>query len=283
MVNLVLVHGRGQEFGIPIEIQRRLEEAVRWGLQRINAPYSATIPVSLAFYGDFWRPDTVELEGVVQPLPPTSLQRQVAADMLAAAGEPETILDENLEGVNWVTLNDFATFLDQHLGLGDLVVRHFLDDVESYFADAHLRELAIKRVVQAVDDSGSEVVLLGHSLGSVVAYDVLQERSDLPVLALITLGSPLGLPTVLRRLQAPSFPPRLQRWVNVINREDFVTGDVTLRDLYPSGDDRAVQDLEMEGRSPALFEPNAAHDGTVYLSSIVLANALRSIVDDASN
>src|SRR4051812_9800689 len=141
MVHLVLVHGRGQEFVIPIEIQRRLEEAIRWGLQRIHAPYSATIPVSLAFYGDYWRPGTGELEGAVQPLPPTSLQRQVAADMLAAAREPEVALDESLEGVDWVTLNHFATFLDQHLGLGDLVVRHFLEDVESYFADARLREL----------------------------------------------------------------------------------------------------------------------------------------------
>src|SRR3712207_5043743 len=62
MVHLVITHGRSHAFEIPALTQRPLEEAVRFGLQRIASPHFATIPVSLAFYSDHWRPDARELE-----------------------------------------------------------------------------------------------------------------------------------------------------------------------------------------------------------------------------
>ena len=69
MVHLVIVHGRAQEFGIPVAVQRPLEEGLRWGLERVEAPYFATVPVSLAFYGDYWRPDGGALEGAAPQAP----------------------------------------------------------------------------------------------------------------------------------------------------------------------------------------------------------------------
>lgn len=281
MVHLVLVHGRSQEFGIPVAVQRPLEEGLRWGLERAGAPYFADIPVSLAFYGDHWRPDSGALEAVLPAREPTALQQQIGADLLTAAGAPGA-LDARPEGVGWGTLNGLATFLDRHLRLGDLIVRHFLEDVESYFGDVHLRSLAIDRVADEVSGAGGDVILLGHSLGSVVAYDTLQARPDLPVRGFITLGSPLGLPTVLRRLAAPAFPPGVPRWANVFDPDDFVTGRVVLRAHYPAADSRAVEDLETEGRSPGLTNPTAAHDGAVYLSSLALAGALRAMIDAAT-
>ncbi len=282
MVHLVIVHGRAQEFGIPVAVQRPLEEGLRWGLERVEAPYFATVPVSLAFYGDYWRPDAGSLEGVgLAPAAPTKLQQQIGADLLEAAGAPGA-LDVQVEGAGWSTVNGFATLLDRHLHLGDLIVRHFLEDVESYFGDVNLRSLAIDRVANEVAAAEDDVVLLGHSLGSVVAYDTLQARPDLPVRGFITLGSPLGLPTVLRRIADRGFPAGVPRWANVFDPDDFVTGREMLRLHYPSGDTRAVEDLEIEGRPPGLTNLTAAHDGPVYLSSIALARALRGMVDAAT-
>ncbi len=279
MVHLVLVHGRSQEFSIPVAVQRELEEGLRWGLERVAAPYYASIPVRLAYYGDHWRPDATALELPAPLAPePTVLQRRVAADMLAAAGVTGA-LETQTEGAGWGTLNRFATFLDQHLHLGNLVVRVFLEDVERYFGDVALRSQAIDRVADAVVAANDDVVLLGHSLGSVVAYDALHARPDLPVRGFITLGSPLGLPTVLRRLGAWSFPPMPARWANVFDPDDFVTGRVVLRPHFPARDGRAVEDLEIEGRPPGLTAPTAAHDAAVYLSSIALATALRGMAD----
>ena len=283
MVQLVVTHGRSHEFNIPSLTQRPLEEAIRWGLERVDSPVFATIPVSLAFYGDYWRPDADEPQSDAEVVasPPTELQQQIANDLLASAGIEADAGAAAQDGFGVSTLNSLATFLDNTLQLGDVVVRLFLDDVESYFGDASLRSLALDRVEEAVLAAGDDVILIGHSLGSVVTYDLLRERQDLPVRGLITLGSPLGLPTVRRRLRAPSFPHGVARWVNVFDPRDFVTGGVMLRDHYPSADGRSVEDLETEGRPPSLTNPTASHDGLVYLSSIALGTAMREMIEAA--
>lgn len=283
MVHLVVTHGRSHAFNIPSLTQRPLEEAIRWGLERVDFPDFATIPISLAFYGDYWRPDAAELEHVLETTQaaPTEVQQQIADDMLAAAGVEAAAEAAAFEGLGFDSLNGLATVLDRHLRLGDAIVGFLLDDVESYFGDARLRGLAIDRVTEAVAGAGDDVVLLGHSLGSVVVYDLVRERPDLPVRGLITLGSPLGLPTVLRRMDAPRFPDGLARWVNVLDPRDLVTGREKLRDHYPSGDGRAVEDRETQGRPPSVTNPTAPHDGIVYLSSIALGSALREMIEAA--
>jgi hypothetical protein len=282
MVQLVITHGRSHEFNIPSLTQRPLEEAIRWGLERVGSPAFAVIPISLAFYGDYWRPDagTRSLDVEAGSSAPTELQRQVAGDILLASGSVAEA--EPIPRVfGWDTLNGLATVLDQHLHSGDLMVRLFLDDVESYFGNDRLRSLALDRVEEAIQATGDDVILLGHSLGSVVVYDLLRERAGLPVRALITLGSPLGLPTVRRRLTLCRFPNAVERWVNVFDPRDFVTGREKLREHFPSEDGRVVEDLETEGRSPSLTNPIAPHDGIAYLSSIALGTALGEMINAA--
>jgi hypothetical protein len=282
MVHLVITHGRSHEFNIPALTQRPLEEAIRWGLERVGSPAFAVIPISLAFYGDHWRPDAgmraLDVDAATSA--PTELQQQVARDILGATGGVAEV-EPAMRGIGLDTLNGLATVLDQHLHLGDLLVRLFLDDVESYFGNDRLRSLALDRVEEAVQATGDDVILLGHSLGSVVTYDLLRERAGLPVRALITLGSPLGLPTVRRRLISRRFPDAVERWVNVFDPRDLVTGREKLREHFPSEDGRVVEDLETEGRPPSVTNPIAPHDGIAYLSSIALGTALGEMIDAA--
>lgn len=283
MVHLVITHGRSHAFEIPALTQRPLAEAVRFGLQRIASPHFATIPVSLAFYGDHWRPDAGELDVAADfaESSPSDLQQDITGDILEVAnGSPDAAQDA-LESGDIATLNGLATLLDEHLHLGDAVVRFFLDDVESYFDDDRLRDLALDRVEEAVTAANDDVILLGHSLGSVVTYDFLQARPGQRVIGFITLGSPLGLPTIRRRLAARHFPADPARWVNVLDPRDLVTGRETLRDHYPSADGRAVEDRETEGMAPGVMNLTAPHDGKVYLSSIALAQPLGEMIDMA--
>jgi hypothetical protein len=276
MVQLILVHGRGQEFNVPVSVQRPLEEALRWGLERVGSEVFKDIPLTLAYYGDYWRPDSAAFE-VMTPATPTELQRQVTEDMLNAASEPSYAL-ERLELIDWSRLNRLATTVDRYLHLGDRVVQFFLEDVESYFANDRLRDLAIDRVAEAVNEANDEIVLLGHSLGSVVAYDFVRNRPGASLRGFITLGAPLGLPTVLRRIETPQFPERATRWANFFESRDFVTGGVRLSEYYPSADGREVEDYVIEGRAPGLKELTASHDGTVYLSSMKLATVLDEMI-----
>ena len=73
----------------------------------------------------------------------------------------------------------------------------------SFLSDAHKRCASERRLSDALDRAkreGRPVILVAHSLGSLVAYDYLSSRSDSAVVQrLVSLGSMLGA-TELRRL-----------------------------------------------------------------------------------
>ncbi len=281
MVHLVLTHGRAQEFGIPQTMLEAWDQALRFGLKRAKAPFHADIPISLAFYGDYWRPDAAEVLTRGSDVAPSALQSALAADMAAAApwgrarGEVTT-------RAGWDSLNSLVVWLDERINVGDVAVRLLMQDVETYFGVAELRDNAIQRIVEAVNDASDEVILIGHSLGTVVAYDALRRHPELPARGYVSLGSPLGLPTVRRSLEASGalrFPDDLDRWINIYDKRDFVTGNQPLAPFYRADDSRQVEDSLSQGKRPSVLQLTAAHDGAVYLSAVVLGKAVRSLVE----
>ena len=71
--------------------------------------------------------------------------------------------------------------------------------------------------------------VIGHSLGSVVAYEYLCRYQPASVELLVTLGSPLGIPNLVfdRLTPAPSsgagaWPGAVADWVNVADPDDIV-------------------------------------------------------------
>ncbi|MFE8017276.1 serine peptidase [Streptomyces antibioticus] len=106
-------------------------------------------------------------------------------------------------------------------------VRLFFPEVTRYFDGG--RSGVHERVREALLRHRPDVVV-AHSLGTVVAYEVLHRLGDeLDVRLLLTLGSPLALPhAVFHRLDpAPQDgfgrrPANVRRWVNVADTGDFV-------------------------------------------------------------
>ncbi|WAZ24953.1 hypothetical protein STRCI_006410 [Streptomyces cinnabarinus] len=79
------------------------------------------------------------------------------------------------------------------------------------------------RVLRGLDP-GRPLVVVAHSLGTVVAFEALQHYSG-PVRLLITLGSPLATATaVLHRIhpRPPRTPEPVERWLNFWDRDDIV-------------------------------------------------------------
>ena len=117
---------------------------------------------------------------------------------------------------------------------------------ESNIAD-HIRE-QIKRVLRPLLDNGRPVLLIGHSLGSVIAYDALWEMSHIEKhrgkVDLLSIGSPLGMRFVQRRLLGHScrgemhYPTNIRRWINV-----SATGDITALDRCFHDDFRTMLKL----------------------------------------
>jgi pimeloyl-ACP methyl ester carboxylesterase len=96
--------------------------------------------------------------------------------------------------------------------------------------------------VAALLDEDTKLVI-GHSLGSVVAWEACQalDRS-LPVL--ITLGSPLGLDNVVYsrlRPQPPTWPAPVHRWVNVAHLDDVIAVEPDLAPLFPGPDGLTIE------------------------------------------
>ncbi|MFJ5718367.1 hypothetical protein [Streptomyces sp. NPDC093149] len=144
-----------------------------------------------------------------------------------------------------------------------------LKQVRRYLLDDDLRTAARERVQERIGPDTH--VLIGHSLGSVIAYEALCAMPEHPVKALITLGSPLGMRMVFDRLLPhpgdwPGSPSRdvgpasgpgpTPRWTNVVDEGDVVAA---VKDLSP------LFGPALEGK--VVHNGSRAHDATAYLTA----------------
>ena len=133
-------------------------------------------------------------------------------------------------------------------GLRRRLMRVLLRDVHHFLYDApfsprpgenfHIRTDVRARALDALHDDADRPgphLVVGHSLGSVIAYDALTAIDDAPkVDALMTVGSPLGISEVREGLTPPwtshdGWPSQRVgegRWTNVYDPLDPVCGIV---------------------------------------------------------
>ncbi|MEO9062454.1 MAG: hypothetical protein ABI270_10500 [Nitrosospira sp.] len=133
----------------------------------------------------------------------------------------------SLSRVSW-----FAPF---GMGFAERFVNRSLAQVTRYLTSDTIRSAAIESVFKLI---GPETrVLIGHSLGSVIAYEAAHLMKQ-PLPLLLTLGSPLGLQTIVYqrlRPQPPGFPPAVQHWTNIADRDDFIAAEPDLEGLFHAG------------------------------------------------
>ena len=131
-------------------------------------------------------------------------------------------------------------FLIPHLA--DERIELHLRDLMRYVHDSndiatHTREM-LRMPLRAAWEAGRPVLLAAHSMGSVIAYDALWElsrdqRDELQVDLLLTMGSPLGQKYLQRRILghdrsgAERYPDNIRRWINL-----SAVGDMTAVDPY---------------------------------------------------
>lgn len=131
--------------------------------------------------------------------------------------------------------------------LPDPRVKLSIQDTETYFGNrdnlgSRVRELQ-KQLLREAVRNGDRVLLIGHSMGSIIAYDSLWELDHLEgihhcVDCFLTIGSPLGMNYVQKRLigmahkEERSYPGNLRRWINVAARGDLVALDPSLADDF---------------------------------------------------
>lgn len=110
-----------------------------------------------------------------------------------------------------------------------------LAQVTRYLTEESIRRNALNAVLDLTD--AETKVIIGHSLGSVVAYEAAHMVQH-PLPLLVTIGSPLGLDTIIYprlRPQPPTYPPKALRWVNIADSDDFVAAEPDLTSFFSNG------------------------------------------------
>jgi hypothetical protein len=297
VARVVCVHGIRQQYKGEETALAEWAPGLRDGM-RLAGPAGREIAASLgdgdirfAFYGDLFRPPGQTL-AIGDPRlgaeDLTEFEQELlyawwreAAEVDPAVIQPdERTLARTPRGVQAAlrALSGAAFFagLTERLMLGSLV------QVRRYFTEPAIRAAIQHRVAAAVDERTR--VVIGHSLGSVVAYEALCAHPEWPAKALVTLGSPLGIRNLIFDRLRPSpvlaaeggrdprghWPGSVTVWSNVADR-----GDVTalVKDLRPLFGDRVVSYVVHNGAK--------AHDVRPYLTAPETGKGILAGLTDA--
>ena len=149
---------------------------------------------------------------------------------------------------------DLVKLLAGALTVKDDVMTSFLRETELYDQDQYIADrirAPLESVLRRAWDEGREPVILSHSMGSFVSYDVLwrfahRKTADFKrynkkrVKMFVTMGSPLGDPTVRKLLFAThhqdhslrQFPTNIERWHNYACLGDVVSHQKNFHEIF---------------------------------------------------
>jgi len=165
-----------------------------------------------------------------------------------------------------------------------------LDDLSRYYDIETTRNQMRRRLSDVLlrpENQDKRLMLIAHSMGSIIAYDVLRaigkEAPSIRVDHLVTIGSPLGLPHVKNKIYEENHlvrtPSVVKNWTNFADRRDPVALDAHLSDDYEENDGgaRVRDDLVINGYTGKSDEPNH-HKSYGYLRTPEMSSAIRSFL-----
>ncbi|MBV8146045.1 MAG: hypothetical protein JO184_13665 [Gammaproteobacteria bacterium] len=281
MSKILVVHGISNQYGGEEELHAAWFPAVCDGLRRAEwldmpNPKDCFCP----FYGDlFRRSDDLgfALPPSMSDLQPDELQLLECIWQSAAASEnrvpgPQEFRDTLVYAPRIV--ERALTSLAKAGYLANLVPLQFLGDLRQVVLYLNRQEVRAEIMGRVAKWVGPETrIVIGHSLGSVIAYEVLAAKPDVSV-DLLTVGSPLGIRNIVFEKLTPSpeggrgmWPGRVHHWTNIAATGDIVAAEKELASLFG----KRIEDFVIDSGWDA-------HSSTRYLNSrragTVIARAL---------
>lgn len=297
---LVLVHGRAQEHKDAVALKEEWLTSLDEGLRKSGLALPIPVDrVKFPYYGQ-------ALFDRIQNLPPSELASVVVrasgtqsraeelfvAEVLEELANAKGISDE-FRRAKRDALSERPADADVHFGSGrgplhqpwirqvlTLIDRYLPSasaatvalvtrDVHRYLSDSGLRGTILTGVRQAMSPD-VQTVVVGHSLGSVVAYDLLRRDSETRgwnVPLLLTLGSPLGVSRIWRALAPNAFPACVGTWFNASDPADLVA-------LHPLDDVQFPVEPPVENKVDVENSTPNHHGITGYLNDPVVAQRI---------
>jgi hypothetical protein len=236
---VVGVHGIGQQQSGRHQLQPSWQQALTDGIERATGTIvPAPVPLDIAFYGDLFLPAR-QANGRSKGTPAKSAGEDQLSDdelaefksMVAEIVDPGLLDPSRLATAKSYTaapgpLRVLLRAVDHVFGIGAGSLLHgVFRQVGRYLRDPELKHLVDARVAAAVTPETR--IIIGHSLGSVVAFEYARRQTREPV-SLITLGSPLGFRLVRESLSSAAFMSRGEAraapfsWTNIRDPRDAV-------------------------------------------------------------
>lgn len=218
------------------EKQRWWKAAILEGLARNCGVETSVLPLEFVYWADIRYDAPLSDDENLEPYSvdtgtgpfPTSHEKPGDADEVG-------LTDWIYRKIEWIQDKTGLTPFD------DVLIEYRLDDLWGYLEDAEFRKAARARLREAVEHHGdARILLVAHSMGSLIAYDVLRmlERDGvaLPVEHFVTMGAPLGLSDVRMKMEQEhgdlTVPEGVRRWSNLVDRTDVATVGDDIAEAY---------------------------------------------------
>ncbi|MFD5179912.1 trypsin-like serine peptidase [Nocardia sp. NPDC058379] len=277
--SVVFLHGRRQEGRDPADLRRVWTAGLNKGLTLADLSPIDPADVYFPFYGDQLVASLSAREAAVET--GSELYESLVAEaaqrfgMPSAAEAPADPIAQERFGFGSVVLGrvrDQLGWIAARSGLDSLLIGAIFKDVAAYLDDEKVRKGVLDTVLVDMPTSG-ELVLVSHSLGTVVAMDLLtQLPREVTVRLLVTAGSPLGLDGVYGKLLSggPHRPDRVGDWLNTWYAGDPIAIGCPLRQAWGP----RLRDLPVENPK------ERAHDIAEYLAHPAVAATIgRTLAD----
>lgn len=232
MTTVLLIHGINNQGNSKENIEKTWSDALKSGAAKAGLTTPNDVKCIAAFYGDVLFEETESWnknKPASSPMSVESPDEDYANDEVAALylefQQKYDISDEQIsqelgagdnfqaqkrmaKGIHKSWLKAIARFLEKILpSKGKRVASVFLSQAAAYLYKPGLKEkiddLVMRQIINGLPKD-EKVVIISHSLGTIVAYDLMRRlRHQVKVKLLLTAGSPLGIEIVKRRLGPP--------------------------------------------------------------------------------
>jgi len=243
MKRLVFVHGRSQEKKNSAALKAQWIAAFSKGLAKsglqlpisekeIKFPYYGQTLYDLIANASADKVAEIVVRGAANDRESKVFVENILNDVLKKAGISEAqvakiaggnVRERGLQNKKWV-LGLFRA-IDKYMPFASgASIALITNDVYQYLRNPGLRD-AIEEGVRGALSDQTPMIIVGHSLGSVVCYNMLRrdgKRAGWQVPLLLTLGSPLGISMIRDSLAPIRAPEGVRSWVNAFDPADAV-------------------------------------------------------------
>jgi hypothetical protein len=283
---LLFVHGRAQEHKDPAALKTEWIGSWIKGLEKngLTMPITESA-IRFPYYGqtlyELLDDESEKFSEVVVKGNASEDEKEfmhsVVAEMCKARGIESKLREVGVDNVmkkggplNWGWVREILKAVDEYLpGSSGASIAIATNDVYQYLRNPGIRDTLEEGVRNAIS-ARTETVVVSHSLGTVVAYNLLRREGsaqDWTVPLFVTLGSPLAVTAIHRSLRPIQHPKCVTKWFNAMDEHDVVA-------LYPL--DQAHFDIapEIENKTDIHNNTENRHGISGYLDDEVVAKTI---------